>query len=107
MKKLKVIEPFVSIRAQRQALKEAGIKHEVVAISEVDKYALKAYELLHFDAPNLGDIRKIEKLPIADMWAYSFPFTDISLAGRSGVFEKGSSIIVTLLYLYKLHLLIL
>lgn len=61
MNKLKVIELFAGVGAQRKALKEAGINHEVVAISEVDKYALKAYELLHGDAPNLGDIRKIEK----------------------------------------------
>jgi hypothetical protein len=43
-----------------------------VAISEIDKYALKAYELLHGETSNLGDISKIEKLPIADMWTYSF-----------------------------------
>lgn len=31
---------------------------------------------------NLGDIRKIEKLPYADLWTCSFPCTDISLAGK-------------------------
>ena len=35
MSKLKVIELFAGVGAQRQALKEAGINHEVVAISEV------------------------------------------------------------------------
>lgn len=64
----------------------------------MDKYALKAYELLHGDAPNLGDIRKIEKLPIADMWTYSFPCTDIYLAGRLGGFEKGSNTNSSLLW---------
>ena len=58
MNKLKVIELFAGIVAQRQALKEADINHVVVAISEVDKYALKAYELLHRYSPNLGNIRK-------------------------------------------------
>lgn len=33
MNKLKVIELFAGIGAQRQALKEAGINHKVVAIS--------------------------------------------------------------------------
>lgn len=98
MNKLKVIELFAGIGAQRKALKEACIEHEVVAISEVDKYALKAYELLHGDVPNLGDIRKIEKLPTADMWTYSFPCTDISLAGRLGGFEKGSNTKSSLLW---------
>ncbi len=98
MNKLIVIELFAGVGAQRQALKETGINHEVVAISEVDKYALKAYELLHGDAPNLGDIRKIVKLPTADMWTYSFPCTDISLAGRLGGFEKGSNTNSSLLW---------
>lgn len=31
---------------------------------------------------NLGDIRKIEKLPYADLWTCSFPCTDISLVGK-------------------------
>ncbi len=53
---------MLGVGVQRQALKEAGINHEVVAISEVDKYALKAYELLHGETLNLGDIRNIERI---------------------------------------------
>lgn len=53
---LRVLELFAGIRAQKQALKEAGIKHRVVAISKIDKYALKVYELLHGEVLNLGDI---------------------------------------------------
>lgn len=64
----------------------------------MDKYALKAYELLHGETLNLGDIRKIEKLPKADMWTYSFPCIDISLAGRLGGFEKGSNTNSSLLW---------
>ena len=41
---IKVIELFAGIGAQRQTLNEAKIDHEVVAISEIDKYALLAYE---------------------------------------------------------------
>lgn len=98
MTKLKVIELFAGIGAQREALKRAGIEHEVVAISEIDKYALIAYELLHGKTPNLGDISKIEKLPKSNMWTYSFPCTDISLAGRLGGFEKGSNTHSSLLW---------
>lgn len=36
---LKVIELFAGVGSQTQALKEASIEHEVVAISEIDKYA--------------------------------------------------------------------
>ncbi len=89
MTKLKVIELFAGIGAQREALKRAGIEHEVVAISEIDKYALKAYELLHGETPNLGDISKIDKLPAADMWTYSFPcFTGDSLVYTKNGYKR-------------------
>lgn len=95
---LKVIELFAGIGAQRKGLERAGIEHEVVAISEIDKYALKVYESLYGNTPNLGDISKIEKLPKADMWTYSFPCTDISLSGRMKGLEKGSGTHSSLLW---------
>ncbi len=95
---LKVIELFAGIGAQREALKEAGIEHEIVGISEIDKYAVQAYELLHGPTVNFGDIKQIESLPQADMWTYSFPCTDISLAGRMHGFEKGSETHSSLLW---------
>ena len=95
---LKVIELFAGIGAQRKGLERASIEHEVVAISEIDKYALKVYEALYGNTPNLGDISKIEKLPKADMWTYSFPCTDISLSGRMKGLEKGSGTHSSLLW---------
>lgn len=95
---LKVIELFAGIGAQRKGLERAGIEHEVVAISEIDKYALKVYEVLYGNTPNLGDISKIEKLPKSDMWTYSFPCTDISLSGRMKGLEKGSGTHSSLLW---------
>ncbi len=88
---IKVIELFAGIECQREALKRANIEHEVVAISENDKYASRAYELLHGKVNNLGDIKKIEKLPKADLWTYSFSCTDISLAGKMRGFDKDSN----------------
>ena len=95
---LKVIELFAGIGAQRKGLERASIEHEVVAISEIDKYALKVYEAFYGNKPNLGDISKIEKLPKADMWTYSFPCTDISLSGRMKGLEKGSGTHSSLLW---------
>ena len=95
---LKVIELFAGIGAQRKGLERAGIEHEVAAISEIDKYALKVYEALYGNTPNLGDISKIEKLPKAGMWTYSFPCTDISLSGRMKGLEKGSGTHSSLLW---------
>lgn len=95
---LKVIELFSGIGAQRKALEKANIEHEVVAISEIDKYALQVYKEIYGDTPNLGDISKIDKLPEADLWTYSFPCTDISLSGRMHGFEKGSGTNSSLLW---------
>ena len=72
---IKVIELFAGVGRQREALKRANIEHEVVAISENDKYASRGYELLHRKTNNLGDIKNIEKLPKVDLWTYSFPWT--------------------------------
>ena len=96
--KIRVVELFAGVGAQRQALKDAGINHEIVAISEIDKYALLAYEKLHGSTFNLGDICKIEKIPASNLWTYSFPCTDISLAGRLGGFARGSNTKSSLLW---------
>jgi len=88
---LKVIELFAGVGAQRRALQKANIEHQVIAISEIDRYAIQAYNAIHGDTPNLGDIKKIEKLPKADLWTYSFPCTDISISGRMKGFDKGSN----------------
>ena len=84
MKGIKVFEAFSGIGTQRMALRNLGIEHEVVAIAEIDKYALKSYEAIHGDCPNLGDISKIEPntIPDHDLFTYSFPCQDISAAGK-------------------------
>ena len=56
----------------RVKMGRANIEYGVIAISENDKYASRAYESLHGKENNLGDIKKIEKLPKADLWTYSF-----------------------------------
>ena len=90
--KIKVFEAFSGIGTQRMALGNLGIEHEVVAIAEIDKYALKSYEAIHGDCPNLGDISKIDPntIPDHDLFTYSFPCQDISAAGKGKGFEKGS-----------------
>lgn len=87
---LRLIELFAGIGSQTQALTNIGIAHKVVAISEIDKYAIQSYEAMHGTANNLGDIRKIEKLPDADLWTYSFPCQDISVAGKGAGIKEGT-----------------
>lgn len=87
---LRLIELFAGIGSQTQALTNIGIAHKVVAISEIDKYAIQSYEAMHGKANNLGDIRKIEELPDADLWTYSFPCQDVSVAGKGAGIKEGT-----------------
>lgn len=87
---LRLIELFAGIGSQTQALTNIGIAHRVVAISEIDKYAIQSYEAMHGKANNLGDIRKIGELPDADLWTYSFPCQDISVAGKGAGIKEGT-----------------
>ena len=85
--KLTVNELFSGIGAQRKALERLGIAHEVVGISEIDKYAIQSYEAIFGKTYNYGDICTVERLEYADLWTYSFPCQDISIAGN----QKGIS----------------
>lgn len=100
MGKLRVFEAFAGYGSQSMALKRLGINYEVVAISEIDKYAIKAYEAIHGETTNLGDISKIRlsQIPEHDLFTYSFPCTDISVAGKQEGLEKGSGTRSSLLW---------
>ncbi len=87
-----VNELFSGIGAQRKALQNIGIKHEIIGISEIDKYAIGSYEAMYGKTYNYGDIQTIERLNYADLWTYSFPCTDISVAGKQkGINENTRS----------------
>lgn len=81
---LRVFEAFAGIGTQRMALRNLGISHEVVAVAEIDKFAIKSYEAIHGPVNNLGDISKInpDNIPDHDLFTYSFPCQDISVAGK-------------------------
>lgn len=77
MNKIRVLEAFAGYGSQSISLERLGIDYEVVAISEIDKYAIQGYEALHRSTLNLGDISKIkvEDIPHHDLFTYSFPCT--------------------------------
>ncbi len=81
---IKVFEAFAGYGSQRMALRNLGIEHEVVGISEIDKFAIKSYMAVHGETKNYGDISKIDpnELPEIDLFTYSFPCQDISVAGN-------------------------
>lgn len=89
---IRVFEAFAGVGSQRMALRNLGIDHEVVAIAEIDKFAIKSYEAIHGKTNNLGDISQIKTgdIPDHDLFTYSFPCQDISVAGQGLGLDEGS-----------------
>lgn len=83
---IKYLSLFSGIGAFEKALDNIRVKYELVNYCEVDKYASKAYSLIHNvpESMNLGDITKVDetKLPTEiDLMTHGFPCQDISSAG--------------------------
>ena len=55
-------------------------KQTITTRTSINK--LKQYYLADKLSKNLGDISKVERLPYSDMVTYSFPCTDLSVAGK-------------------------
>lgn len=55
MDKLKVFEAFAGYGSQLMALKRIGITCEVVAVSEIDRQALVAYDAVHSDGTHVPE----------------------------------------------------
>lgn len=89
---IKIFEAFAGIGSQRMALRNLRIEHEVVAISEIDKFAIASYEAIHGETYNLGDISKLDvsEIPDHDLFTYSFPCQDISVAGQQAGLDINS-----------------
>ena len=80
---IKVLELFAGYGSQALALKRLGLEYES-RISEIDKYAIQAYNLIHGETFNYGDVCQIDekKLPYFDLITYSSPCQDFSIAGK-------------------------
>ena len=94
---IRYLSLFSGIGAFEKALDNLGIPYELLAYCEVDKYASKAYSLLHHvpESMNLGDITKVDEKALPtdiDLLTYGFPCQDISIAGnkREFVNEDGT-----------------
>lgn len=55
-------------------------KHTITSRTPIEK--LKQYYIADKLSKNLGDISKVEKLPYTDLATYSYPCTDMSVAGK-------------------------
>lgn len=91
---LKVFTAFSGYDSQCMALDRMKINYELVGRSEIDKYAIMAHNAIYpqYKDRNFGDISKIdwENVPDFDLFTYSFPCTDISIAGQQKGLEEGS-----------------
>ena len=102
MRPLKLLSLFSGIGAPERALENEGIPFELVAYCEVDKYAARAYSLIHSvdESMNLGDITKVnpQNLPDFDLVFHGSPCQDFSVAGKQIGAEKGSGTRSSLLW---------
>lgn len=91
---MKYVSLFSGIGAFEKAFSNLKIPLELVAYFEIDKYASKAYSLIHgvSESLNFGDITKFdENIPVArgdiDLITYGFPCQPFSVAGSTQGFE--------------------
>ena len=108
-KPIRLIELFAGYGSQAMALRNLGVDFEHYRVVEFDKYAVASYNAIHgTDYPTI-DVRDIsgESLGIVNketftyLLTYSFPCTDISVAGRQAGFEEGSGTRSSLLWEVK------
>ena len=90
---MRILELFAGYGSQALALENLNIDF-TSDISEIDKYAIQAYEQLHGATHNWGDICKIDEtqLPYYDLITYSSPCQDFSVAGlgKGGDIDSGT-----------------
>ena len=89
-KKIRLIELFGGIGSQAMALRDIGADFEYYRLVEFDKYAVQAYNAIHNTQHTTHDIRQthaadlgiVETDKYCYLMTYSFPCTDLSVAGK-------------------------
>lgn len=97
-KPIRLIELFAGYGSQAMALKRIGADFEHYRVVEFDKYAVASYNAVHGTDFSTMDITKVHAadLDICDterftyLLTYSFPCTDLSVAGKQAGMSKGS-----------------
>jgi DNA (cytosine-5)-methyltransferase 1 len=102
MEKIRVFTAFSGYDSQCLALDKLGVNYDLVGWSEIDKYAIKAHNILfpQYKDRNYGDISKIDwsQVPDFDLFTYSSPCQDFSRAGIQRGGEEGSNTRSSLLW---------
>lgn len=95
-KPIRLIELFAGYGSQALALKNIGVDFEHHQVVEFDKYAIKTYNALHDTNFETQDITQLQNLNVVDtkkydyIMTYSFPCTDLSLAGKGLGMKTGT-----------------
>ena len=104
--KIRLIELFAGYGSQAMALRNLGADFETWRVVEFDKYAIASYNAIHgTDFPTM-DVKKVsgDDLGIVDrerftyLLTYSFPCTDLSIAGRMAGMSEDSETRSSLLW---------
>ena len=106
IKNLRLIELFAGYGSQALALKYLGVPFEHHFVCEFDKYAIQSYNDIHgtdfevLDIRNIhaGDLNIIETNKYKYLMTYSFPCTDLSVAGKRAGMERESGTSSSLLW---------
>jgi DNA (cytosine-5)-methyltransferase 1 len=97
-KPVRLIELFAGIGSQAMALRDLGIDFEHYMVVEFDRFAIASYNAIHGTNFNTIDIREMQgddlgivnKEHFTYLLTYSFPCTDLSIAGKQEGMSKGS-----------------
>lgn len=108
-KKIRLIELFAGIGTQAMALRDIGADFEHHYVVEYDKYAVKSYNAIHETNFKPMDICKVTgaDLNITEqdkyyyIMTYSFPCTNLSIAGSMDGMAEGSGTKSSLLWEVK------
>lgn len=99
---LRVFTAFSGYDSQCMALDRLGIDYDLVGWSEIEKNAIEAHNAVYpqWADRNYGDISKIDwmKVPDFDLFTYSSPCQDISIAGYQKGLTEGSGTRSSLLW---------
>ena len=97
-KPIRLIELFAGVGSQSMALKRMGVEFESYRAVEFDEFAINSYNSIHETKFPTMDVTKIhatdlgitEKDKYEYILFYSFPCTDLSLAGKQAGMSKDS-----------------
>lgn len=108
-KPIRLITTFSGIGSQEMALKRMGVNFEIYKAVEFDEFAIKSYNAIHgtnfptLDICNVHakDLEIVDRDKYCYILFYSWPCTDLSLAGKQAGMEEGSGTKSSLLWEVK------